>query len=107
MIGDGGRDISASRECGPPFGADSVTERGDPVRMRYRAVAALTLVVLVGGALALVAGSTKSSSSGRSESETRGLGFVKRNVDIFSKKGGGDSPASYADQMAQLNAYPG
>ena len=40
--------------------------------------------------------------------ETPGLAFVNRDADVFSAKGkgDGDSPLSYADQMAELNAYP-
>src|SRR4051812_3899696 len=77
------------------------------VRMPFRAAVALALVALAAIAIALVVGSTKSSSLARTGSEHRGLAFVKRNVDIFSKKSGDESPASYADQMAELNAYPG
>src|SRR3954454_1243673 len=75
--------------------------------MPYRAAIALALVALAAIAIALVVGSTKGSSLARTGSEHRGLAFVKRNVDIFSKKSKGESPASYADQMAELNAYPG
>jgi hypothetical protein len=76
------------------------------VRTRYRVTAVVTLTALVATALALVGGSVKKDSVARLGSEQRGLAFAKRNVDIFAKKGGGDSPASYADQLAALNAYP-
>src|SRR4051794_9055277 len=74
--------------------------------MRYRAAAAIVLVALTAAALPLVSGSVKIGPLAGRENEQQGLAFVKRDVDLFSKKGAGDSPASYADQMAQLNAYP-
>lgn len=77
------------------------------MRTRYRVTAAAVLVALAATALALVAGSVKSGSGSLGASEHKGLAFVKRNVDVFAKKRGGESPASYADQMASLNAYPG
>jgi hypothetical protein len=66
------------------------------------------LVAIVAAAMALVSGSAKIGPlASKKGSEQRGLAFLKRNVDLFSTKGKGDSPASYADQMASLNAYPG
>src|SRR3954466_15614460 len=74
-------------------GPRSCQSRGEnQVRMRFRAIAALALVALVAAAIALVAGSIKSSPSARSGGEQRGLAFVKRNVDVFSKKSSGESP---------------
>jgi len=77
------------------------------VRKRYRATAAAAIVALAAIGMALVAGSVKSGPLAQSGGEQRGLAFVKRNVDVFSKKSSGESPASYADQVASLNAYPG
>lgn len=72
--------------------------------MRYRAIAAAALVALFAIAIALVAGSVKSGPLAQRGHEQLGLAFAKRAADVFSTKAKGDSPVSYADQMAQLNA---
>jgi len=77
--------------------------------MRLRAAAALALVALVAAAVALVAGSMKNGPVAlNGNGEHQGLAFGRHQQDLFSAKGTGDKegPASYADELAQLNAYP-
>lgn len=76
--------------------------------MRLRAVVALALVAFVAAAIALAAGSVKSVPVVHEGGEHQGLAFSKHQQDLFSIKGTGDKdgPASYADELAQLDAYP-
>ena len=76
------------------------------MRKRYRAAATTAVVALVAGVTALVAGTVRNGSLPVQGHEQAGLAFLKRDVDVFSVKGKGESPLSYADQMASLNAYP-
>lgn len=76
--------------------------------MRLRAAVALAFVAFVAVAIALVAGSVKSGPVASRGGEHQGLAFARHQQDLFSIKGTGDKdgPASYADEVAQMNAYP-
>ncbi len=76
---------------------------------RLRVTAALALVALAAAGLALVAGSVRSGApAARAGSEHQGLAFARHDRDLFSvnKTGDKEGPGSYADQQAELNAYP-
>ncbi|HWJ33535.1 MAG TPA: sialidase family protein, partial [Gaiellaceae bacterium] len=75
--------------------------------MRFRVAAAAALVALVAVTLALVAGSSRVGSvSARAGSEHQGLAFQRHQEEVFSKQGDSEGPASYADQVYELNAFP-
>lgn len=78
------------------------------MKTRHRVAAAGALVALVAVALALVAGSVNHSTAPARGSEFQGLALAGHDHDLFSQQGTGDKegPASYADQLAELNAYP-
>ncbi len=72
---------------------------------RLRIIAAAVLVAAVATAIALIAGSTNSSPLARDKSEGQGPA-TQRHQDLLSISNK-EGPATYADQMEALNAYPG
>jgi len=72
--------------------------------LRVRVGIAIAFVAIAGGLLALVAGSLRSGSPvAHKESEFQSRA-VQRHQELFG--GSRESPASYADQLAELNAFP-
>jgi hypothetical protein len=75
------------------------------VSKRSRAGAALVLVAFAATVLALVAGSSRNGSPlTRGEHEFQSYA-IQRHQDLFAVPGR-ENPASYADQLAELNAFP-
>ena len=75
------------------------------VKMRLRAGVAVALVALAASAIALVAGSVNHGSPlarEGTELQSRALQRHQELLGIANKEG----PATYVDQMAELNAYP-
>ncbi len=72
---------------------------------RLRIIAAAVLVAAVATAIALIAGSTNTSPLARDKSEGQGPA-TQRHQDLLSISNK-EGPATYADQMEALNAYPG
>ncbi|HEY2353798.1 MAG TPA: hypothetical protein VGH79_02720 [Gaiellaceae bacterium] len=67
----------------------------------------MAIVALAAAAIALVVSTTKAKGELAAPGhEELGLAFSQRNTDAFAAGGDEDSPMSYADQMAELNAYP-
>ena len=71
---------------------------------RVRIIAAAVLVAAVATAIALVAGSIKTSSLARDKAEGQAVA-AQRHQDRFGIAGR-EGPLTYADQVAALNAYP-
>src|SRR5438477_6469001 len=97
-------DIKPPRSCGSSAGDSGIRRKGRlSVSKRLRATLALFLVAAMAAAIALMLG-----SSGRVEADRggeQGSQAFDRHADSLgdeSKEG----PASYADQVAELNAYP-
>jgi hypothetical protein len=75
------------------------------VSKRFRVAAAFSLVVAAAIATALLLGATSSTPLAREGSEHQGLAFARHTQELLNR-GSKDGPASYADQVEQLNAYP-
>jgi hypothetical protein len=76
------------------------------VSKRVRIIVAAVLVAVVATAIALVAGAFRTSAPEREGHEEQGPAAIQRHEDLLgldSREG----PASYADQVEELNAYPG
>ena len=73
-------------------------------RLRVAAIVGLVAVVAALAA-ALLGGSTSSGPTAREGSEHQGLAFKRHTQELLSN-GNKEGPASYADQVEQLNAYP-
>lgn len=75
---------------------------------RFRIAAVLLFVAAAASAVGLLTKSSRTPVFTRHASEQQGRAFAKHDQDLFSKKQTGDKegPASYADQVAELNAYP-
>lgn len=73
---------------------------------RFRLTAVVGMVAVVAAlAAALLGGSTASGPTAREGSEHQGIAF-KRHTQELLNNGNKEGPASYADQVEQLNAYP-
>src|SRR6267142_2062869 len=76
------------------------------VSMPVRAGVAIALLAIAATALSLVAGSAQTSSVVRDRGEFQGgAGALQRHQELFGTSKG-ESPASYADELAALNAFP-
>jgi len=75
---------------------------------RFRIAAVLLFVAVAASAVGLLTKSNRAPVFTRQAPAEQGRAFAKHDLDLFSKKGTGDKegPASYADQVAELNAYP-
>lgn len=75
---------------------------------RFRIAAVLLFVTAAASVVGLLTKSSRTPVFTRHGAEQQGLAFAKHDMDLFSKKGTGDKegPLSYADQVAELNAYP-
>ena len=75
------------------------------MRKRSRVGVALALVVIAAATLSLVVGSVKNGSPLARDAHEFQSYAVQRHQELFASKGF-ESPASYADQLAELNAFP-
>src|SRR5438067_7163362 len=73
--------------------------------MRFRVGASIALLAIAAATLALVAGSAKTGSPFAREGAEQQSRALQRHQELFGL-GNREGPASYADQLAALNAFP-